>query len=88
MTHYRIYALDRVGRIISGSDADCLNDSAARTLAYAGLEPGQSREVWSGTHCVGFFVGAANCLPASHAMSLREAGSTALSAVMPDVLVH
>jgi hypothetical protein len=88
MTHYGIYALGKNGRITSGSDADCLDDTAARTLAYTGLKPGESREVWQGTHCVGFFMGAADCLPARDALPLPDTISAVLSTETPDVLVH
>ena len=87
MTHYRIYALDQGGRIISALEADCLGDAAARTLAYAGLEPGERREVWSGARCIGFFMGATSGLPAPHAMPISENRATVSFAESP-VLVH
>ncbi len=53
MASYRIYTLNRAGRIITASDADCINDEAAFTWAATTLGPHASIELWQGTRCVG-----------------------------------
>ena len=53
LNHYRIYLLDAAGRIVSGRDAMCGDDHAARTAASGLLKGGQDAEVWSGNRRVG-----------------------------------
>ena len=55
MGHYRIYTLSERGSIIAGSDAECPDDAAAKAFTIANLKPGESREVWRGRECIGFF---------------------------------
>ena len=57
MTHYRIYALSKGGHMLRGIDAECPDDAAAKAFALAGLGLGESREVWRGGQCIGFFIG-------------------------------
>lgn len=53
MDHYRIYALNTAGRIVSGHDAMCDDDQAACGAASGLLEAGQDAEVWLGARRVG-----------------------------------
>ncbi len=53
MASYRIYTLNEAGRILTASDAECLDDEAAFTWAATTLGPHASMELWEGTRCVG-----------------------------------
>ncbi len=53
MHHYRIYLLNAAGRIVSGNDALCDDDEAARAAADGLLEAGRDAEVWHGRRRVG-----------------------------------
>ncbi len=53
MASYRIYTLNRAGRIVTAADAECTNDEAAFTWAATTLGPNASIELWQGTRCVG-----------------------------------
>ena len=70
MTQYRIYALGKGGQVIRGFDAECPDDAAAKAFALAGLGKGESREVWKGRQCIGFYIG-------------PRGGGTTASRVMP-----
>lgn len=53
MPHYRIYALDTAGHIVSGHDALCGDDQEARRTALGLLEAGRDGEIWNGRRRVG-----------------------------------
>ncbi len=53
MAHYRIYDIDRTGRIKNGQDAECDDDAAALLIARSGMNFGTAREVWQGRRRVG-----------------------------------
>lgn len=53
MPSYRIYQLDRGGRILSGSYADCSTDADAYALAESMLGVTDQAEIWLGTRRVG-----------------------------------
>ena len=53
MTNYRIYMLDRTGRVVTGSDADCRDDATALGWAATTLGTDVRAEIWQGTRCVG-----------------------------------
>jgi hypothetical protein len=48
VAHYRIYDIDRTGRIKNGQDAECDDDAAALLIARSGMNFGTAREVWQG----------------------------------------
>jgi hypothetical protein len=87
MTHYRIYALGERGSIIAGTDAECPDDAAAKAFTIAGLEPGESREVWRGRECIGFFTaprgGGAIASPVAPGLD-HGAGTAATGATLLD----
>jgi hypothetical protein len=53
MSVYRIYMLDGAGRVLTGSDATCANDEAARTWASTTLGGDAQAEIWEADRCVG-----------------------------------
>ena len=58
MAHYRIYGGIRSGTSIMGSEAECADDATARLLTFAGMAPGDSREVWRDARCIGASIAA------------------------------
>ena len=53
MDDYRIYLLDGAGRIISGTDRQCMSDDEASAAARALAGEWGEAEVWQGVRCVG-----------------------------------
>ena len=53
MGHYRIYPLNAAGRIVSGHEATCDGDQAARAVASGLLKAGEDAGVWIGARRVG-----------------------------------
>lgn len=58
LSHYRIYQLDRAGRITSGAMADCTNDIAAFAWAKTVLDGDARAEIWQDARCAGYVAGA------------------------------
>jgi hypothetical protein len=48
MPHYRIYILDNEGRIVSGTDAEFEDDTAAVVTVRLNLLHHAGAEIWSG----------------------------------------
>jgi hypothetical protein len=53
MAYYRIYMLDRAGRILTGSDVVCDSDKSAFAWAATTLGNDARVEVWEGSRCLG-----------------------------------
>ena len=53
LPHYRVYLLDTAGLIISGTDAECGDDTAALIIAQVLVDDGFAVEIWTGARLVG-----------------------------------
>ena len=69
MPYYRIYMLDYNHRIVTGSDANCLNDEAAFAWAATTLGPDARAEIWLSTRFVGRLSGVSIELHRGHVRS-------------------
>jgi len=86
MDHYRIYLLNAAGRIVSGNDALCANDEAARAAASELLEAGRDAEIWHGRRRVGRVAAHGGHGPAFSgiaAMVANDAGGGAVRTLTP-----
>jgi hypothetical protein len=63
MAYYRIYMLDRAGRILTASDVECDNEENAFAWAATTLGSDARAEIWQGSACLGRLSAVAIPLP-------------------------
>ena len=58
MVHYRIHCGIRSEDVAEDVGTECADDATARLLTFAGMAPGDSREVWRDARCIGASIAA------------------------------
>jgi hypothetical protein len=53
VSYYRIYMLDHLHRMVTGSDADCADDACALAWAATTLGNNPCAEIWQEDRCIG-----------------------------------